>query len=52
MLIRRERARYFPRPERTGIEVRFVDFDTGAENSEAGHIGELYSRGAWQLGAV
>lgn len=36
-----ERARYFPRPDREGVDVRLVDLDTGADITEPDHLGEL-----------
>jgi len=36
-----ERARYFPRPDREGVDVRLVDLDTGADITEPGKLGEL-----------
>lgn len=40
-----ERARYFPRPDRPGVEVRLVDLTTGQEITEVGELGELRFRG-------
>ncbi len=40
-----DRARYFPMPEREGVEVRLVDLDSGDEITEVGHTGELRFRG-------
>ena len=40
-----ERARYFPRPNRPGVEVRLVDIATGQELTEPGVLGELRFRG-------
>ncbi len=40
-----ERARYFPRPDRPGVEVRLVDMATGQEIREPGVLGELRFRG-------
>ncbi|MCP3989890.1 MAG: long-chain fatty acid--CoA ligase, partial [Actinomycetia bacterium] len=40
-----QRARYFPRPEREGVEVRLVDLDSGDEITEPGRLGELRFRG-------
>ena len=40
-----ERARYFPVPQREGVEVRLVDLDTGAVITETDHTGELRFRG-------
>ncbi|MGH1493768.1 MAG: class I adenylate-forming enzyme family protein [Acidimicrobiales bacterium] len=40
-----ERARYFPRPDRPGVEVRLVDIETGEEILERGVLGELRFRG-------
>jgi len=39
------RARYFPKPEREGVEVRLVDLDTGEEITEPDKTGELRFRG-------
>jgi len=36
-----ERARFFPKPTRGGIETRLVDLDSGAEITEPGAQGEL-----------
>jgi acyl-CoA synthetase (AMP-forming)/AMP-acid ligase II len=40
-----ERARFFPRPDRPGVEARLVDLDTDVEITEAGQLGELRFRG-------
>ncbi len=40
-----ERARYFPFPERAGVEVRLVDSDMGVEITEPGQPGELRFKG-------
>jgi acyl-CoA synthetase (AMP-forming)/AMP-acid ligase II len=40
-----ERARFFPVPEREGVEVRLVDLDTGDVITEVGQTGELRFRG-------
>lgn len=40
-----ERARFFPRPDREGINVRLVDLDSGSEIAEPGHLGELRFQG-------
>lgn len=40
-----ERARFFPVPDRPGVDVRLVDLDTGEEITEVGHTGELRFRG-------
>ena len=40
-----ERARFFPRPDGHGVEVRLVDIDSGEEITEAGRPGELRFRG-------
>jgi len=40
-----ERARYFPVPDRPGVEVRLVDLETDTEITEPGPIGELRFRG-------
>ena len=40
-----ERARFFPLPDRPGVEVRLVDLDTGEEITDVGPIGELRFRG-------
>jgi acyl-CoA synthetase len=36
-----QRARFFPQPNRQGISIRIVDFDTGQEITESGRPGEL-----------
>ena len=36
-----ERARFFPAPQRLGIEARLVSLETGDEITEPGHQGEL-----------
>ncbi|MCP3911704.1 MAG: long-chain fatty acid--CoA ligase [Actinomycetia bacterium] len=36
-----DRARYFPRPDRSVVKTRLVDLDSGAEITEAGTLGEL-----------
>ncbi|MFT7599694.1 MAG: acyl-CoA synthetase (AMP-forming)/AMP-acid ligase II [Acidimicrobiales bacterium] len=36
-----ERARFFRRPDRDGIETRLVDLQTGTEITEPGTVGEL-----------
>ena len=36
-----ERARFFPKPTRPGIETRLVDLDSGEEITEPGRQGEL-----------
>ena len=40
-----ERARYFPRPDREGIQIRLVDLGTGQEITTPGQLGELRFRG-------
>lgn len=40
-----ERARYFPRPDRTGIQTRLVDLATGDELTSPGQLGELRFKG-------
>ncbi len=36
-----ERARFFPEPEREGVQIRLVDLDTGEVIDQSGRIGEL-----------
>ncbi|MCP4086973.1 MAG: long-chain fatty acid--CoA ligase [Actinomycetia bacterium] len=45
-----DRARHFPRPDRSGVKTRLVDLDSGAEITEAGTLGEL--RFAGTLGSM
>ncbi len=40
-----ERARFFPRPDRTGIRTRLVDIATGEEVTEKDRLGELRFHG-------
>ncbi len=40
-----ERARYFPIPDRPGVETRLVDLEHDATITEAGTVGELRFRG-------
>lgn len=40
-----ERARYFPIPDRPGVETRLVDLEHEATITEAGTVGELRFRG-------
>lgn len=42
----RLRARYFPRPDREGVETRLVDLDSGVDIEEPDRPGELRFRGA------
>lgn len=39
------RARYFPIPDRPGVEVRLVDMESGEEITQVGTAGELRFRG-------
>lgn len=45
-----ERARYFPRPIREGVEIRLVDLDTGDDIDEPGRLGELRFTGPTVFG--
>ena len=40
-----QRARFFPVPDRPGVDVRLVDLDSGDEITEPGRTGELHFRG-------
>lgn len=40
-----QRARFFPRPDRDGVDTRLVSLDTGDEVTEPGELGELRFRG-------
>ncbi len=37
----KQRARFFPRPNREGVKIRLIDLATGDVIDESGHVGEL-----------